>query len=97
MAETIGEAMDEGWDILARCAWGWREGLKSVRECGWKHTLDIVTLVATRGRDFEATGSLELASNLATHSTTKMTKKYSRGDGLETSRRIAEARAAKRK
>ena len=28
--------------------------------------------------------------------TTKMTKKYSRGDGLETSRRIAEARKANR-
>ncbi|MNU79254.1 hypothetical protein D3C71_688650 [compost metagenome] len=44
----------------------------------------------------EATGSLELASSLATHSTTKMTKKYSRGDGLETSRKIAEARNANR-
>ncbi|WEZ84612.1 hypothetical protein P6U16_08570 [Rhizobium sp. 32-5/1] len=44
----------------------------------------------------EATGSLEMASNLATHSTTKMTKKYSRGDGLETSRRIAEARTKNR-
>lgn len=44
----------------------------------------------------EATGSLELASNLATHSTTKMTKKYSRGDGLKASREIAEARTANR-
>ncbi|WP_221151610.1 hypothetical protein [Rhizobium binae] len=52
MAETIGEAMDAGWDVRARCAWGRREGLKSVRECRWKHPLDIVTLVATRGRDF---------------------------------------------
>ncbi|AHG49029.1 hypothetical protein RLEG12_08800 (plasmid) [Rhizobium leguminosarum bv. trifolii CB782] len=26
--------------------------LKSVRQCPWKHTLHIVTLVATRGRDF---------------------------------------------
>lgn len=43
-----------------------------------------------------ATGSLQLASNLATHSTVNMTKKYSRGDGLEESRQIAEARAAKR-
>ncbi len=45
----------------------------------------------------EATGSIEMASDLATHTTTKMTKKYSRGDGLETSRKIAEARNAKRK
>lgn len=44
----------------------------------------------------EATGSIELASNLATHSTTKMTKKYSRGDGLKASREIAEARTANR-
>jgi len=45
----------------------------------------------------EATGSLKLASDLATHSTEKMTKKYSRGDGLETSRAIAKARADSRK
>ncbi|MDX0572124.1 site-specific integrase [Sinorhizobium medicae] len=45
----------------------------------------------------EATGSLEDASNLATHSTTKTTRRYSRGDGLEKSRQIAKARAEKRK
>ncbi len=45
----------------------------------------------------EATGSLKLASDLATHTTEKMTKKYSRGDGLETSRAIAKARADSRK
>ncbi|MBY5784448.1 hypothetical protein HFN62_11935 [Rhizobium leguminosarum] len=45
----------------------------------------------------EATGSLEMASNLATHSTVKMTKKYSRGDGFEVSRKIAGARAESRK
>lgn len=45
----------------------------------------------------EATGSLEMAGNLATHSTTKTTRRYSRGDGLEESRKIAEARAEKRK
>jgi hypothetical protein len=45
----------------------------------------------------EATGSIEMASDLATHTTTKMTKKYSRGDGLKASRKIAEARSANRK
>ncbi|MHC2298200.1 hypothetical protein [Rhizobium mongolense] len=45
----------------------------------------------------EATGSLEDASSLATHSTTKTTRRYSRGDGLEKSREIAKARAAKRR
>lgn len=44
----------------------------------------------------EATGSIEAARELATHTTTKMTKRYSRGDGLETSRAVAEARAKKR-
>jgi hypothetical protein len=45
----------------------------------------------------EATGSLEMASNLATHTTVKMTKKYSRGDGLEESHNIAGARVDSRK
>lgn len=52
MVETIGEAMDAGWVLTARCAWGKREGLKTVRECTWRYDLDMVTLVATRGRDF---------------------------------------------
>ncbi|MQY48243.1 hypothetical protein GAO09_19600 [Rhizobiales bacterium RZME27] len=45
----------------------------------------------------EATGSLEAARELATHTTTKTTRRYSRGDGLEASRKVAEARAEKRK
>ncbi|WFU92049.1 hypothetical protein QA644_34730 (plasmid) [Rhizobium sp. CC1099] len=52
MAETIGEAMDEGWDLKARCAWGKHEGLKTVRACRCKRDLDLVTTVAMRGRDF---------------------------------------------
>ncbi|QRM55113.1 hypothetical protein [Sinorhizobium sp. BG8] len=44
----------------------------------------------------EATGSLEAARDLATHTTTKTTRRYSRGDGLEASRKVAEARAGKR-
>lgn len=44
----------------------------------------------------EATGSLEDARDLATHTTTKTTRRYSRGDGLESSRRIAEARVGNR-
>jgi len=36
MVETIGEAMDAGWDIRARCAWGRRE------RCGNKsHTTGL--------------------------------------------------------
>ena len=45
----------------------------------------------------EATGSLETARELATHSTTKMTQRYSRGDGLTASRKVAEARNENRK
>jgi len=41
-----------GWHIWARCAYGRREGLKSIRECTWSYDLDMATLVATRGRDF---------------------------------------------
>ncbi|RYC10034.1 hypothetical protein [Ciceribacter ferrooxidans] len=44
----------------------------------------------------EATGSLEAARELATHATTKMTRRYSRGDGLESSRKVAEARTKNR-
>ncbi|MCF6368352.1 hypothetical protein [Rhizobium halophilum] len=52
MVETLGEAYTDGWKISARCGWGRRDGLKSVRECLWKYELDMMTLVATRGRDF---------------------------------------------
>jgi hypothetical protein len=45
----------------------------------------------------EATGSLEAGRNLATHATTKTTRRYSRGDGLEESRKIAQARVDSRK
>lgn len=44
----------------------------------------------------EATGSLEDARVLATHTTTKTTQRYNRGNGLDASRKIAEARTKKR-
>jgi hypothetical protein len=43
-----------------------------------------------------ATGSIEDARELAAHTTAKMTMRYARGDGLESSRRVAKARALKR-
>jgi hypothetical protein len=52
MVETIGEAFSLGWHLKARCAFGNREGTKSVRQCTWIYDLDMLTLVATRGRDF---------------------------------------------
>jgi hypothetical protein len=44
----------------------------------------------------EATGSIEAARELATHTTAKMTMRYARGDGLEASRRVARARTTQR-
>ena len=52
MAETIGEALAQGWRVKVRCAWGPREGMKRVRECVYGAELDLPTLVWTRGRDF---------------------------------------------
>ena len=50
--ETIGEALDAGWRVRVRCAWGPREGMKRVRECIHGGELDLATLVWTRGRNF---------------------------------------------
>jgi hypothetical protein len=50
--ETLGEARDGGMKITARCAWGRREGMKSVRECKASIRLDLETLVWTRGAAF---------------------------------------------
>jgi hypothetical protein len=50
--ETIGEALAFGWRIRVRCAWGKREGMKSIRECVEGAELDLLTLVWTRGAAF---------------------------------------------
>lgn len=52
MASTLGEAHDLGWCIRARCAFGKRAGLKSIRECVHSYELDLATLLWTRGRAF---------------------------------------------
>ena len=52
MVTTLGEALDAGWRLHIRCAWGRREGLKSVRECKGRLDADLRTLVWTRGRDY---------------------------------------------
>jgi hypothetical protein len=38
--------------VRLACARGKREGLKSIRECGFSYDPDMLTLVITRGRDF---------------------------------------------
>jgi hypothetical protein len=50
--ETLGEAWEHGWRITARCAYGKREGMKSIRECLCRVELDLPTLVWTRGAGF---------------------------------------------
>jgi len=39
--------------IHVRCAWGGREGMKSIRECGFRIEPDLMTLMLTRGRRCE--------------------------------------------
>ena len=55
MVATIGDAWDAGWRVRVRCAWGKREGMKSVRQCVASAELDMATLVWTRGRDMPLT------------------------------------------
>ena len=50
--ETLGDAFSLGWRVTMRCAWGNRDGLKSIRECIYQKELDMETLVATRGKAF---------------------------------------------
>lgn len=50
--ETLGDAWTHGVRMYFRCAAPERDGLKSVRACGWKYELEVMTLMCTRGRDF---------------------------------------------
>jgi len=52
MIETLQEARDAGMRITARCAWGRREGTKSIRDCKARIELDLDTLIWTRGAVF---------------------------------------------
>lgn len=61
MVSTLGEAADAGWGLRVRCAFGKRDGLKSIRECVHTYEMDLATLIWTRGRDFPLS---ELASRL---------------------------------
>jgi hypothetical protein len=50
--ETLGEAYTHGVTAIVYCAWGKRDGMKSIQECVFSKRLDMATLVCTRGRDF---------------------------------------------
>lgn len=48
--ETLGQAYSSGWRLRVRCC-GYEPGMKR-RRCTWSSDLDMLTLVATRGRGF---------------------------------------------
>ena len=49
MAETLGDAHDQSWQVRVLCAWGKRNGMKSIRrECTFNAPLDLATLLWTR-------------------------------------------------
>jgi Zn finger protein HypA/HybF involved in hydrogenase expression len=50
--ETLGDALDNDVSVWMACAFGTREGMKSIPECKFSRELDMETLVCTRGRDF---------------------------------------------
>jgi hypothetical protein len=48
--ETIGEAWQLGWRITARCVFGNREGMKSIRPCIYSYDLDLKAHLDPRRR-----------------------------------------------
>ena len=50
--ETLGEALNLSWRIDMRCLERGQEMIKRQRECDYRGTLHMETLVCTRGRDF---------------------------------------------
>ena len=50
--DTLGVAPSLGWKVHMRCASGYRLKMRSMRRCVYRRTLDLETLVATRGPNF---------------------------------------------
>ncbi|TGQ83748.1 hypothetical protein EN794_053425 [Mesorhizobium sp. M00.F.Ca.ET.151.01.1.1] len=50
--ETLGDAWNHGVKLTARCIWGNREDLKTIRECNNRYELAVYSMLWTRGRDF---------------------------------------------
>lgn len=48
--ETLRDLWQANGRVHFRCAYGNREGLKSIRECGFRYEIDLMTLMITRGR-----------------------------------------------
>ncbi len=52
---TLGEAWRAGWQITARCTENQRTWGSWDKKCPWQRSLDMVTLMATRGEGFPLT------------------------------------------
>lgn len=54
MAEiiTLGQAFDARWGIRMHCRRGTHRGIVKIDDCRYEASLCLLTLVATRGRDF---------------------------------------------
>ncbi len=50
--ETLGQALDLSWQLEMRCTRPSRVGTVKVGRCGYTYSLDLETLVCTRGRAF---------------------------------------------
>ena len=51
--ETLYDLYKANGRLHFRCAYGRREGLKSICECGFRYEADLVSLMITRGRRCE--------------------------------------------
>ncbi|MGF7163692.1 hypothetical protein FHS85_005362, partial [Rhodoligotrophos appendicifer] len=48
-AKTLKDAYRLGWTVHVKCAFGKRDGMKSIRECIDNQQLDLRSLMWTRG------------------------------------------------
>ncbi|WP_246105276.1 hypothetical protein [Rhodoligotrophos appendicifer] len=51
-AKTLKDAYRLGWTVHVKCAFGKRDGMKSIRECIDNQQLDLRSLMWTRGAEF---------------------------------------------
>ena len=59
--ETLGDAYAAKWGVRMKCGRGEHRGIVKLEPCGYQGTLDMETLVCTRGRGFPL---IRLASRL---------------------------------
>jgi hypothetical protein len=49
---TLGQALDAKWGVRIRCLRGDQRGIVKIDACRYEASLCLLTLVATRGREF---------------------------------------------